>query len=149
MHEFFIKMVDAPGLIHIVGDEVPVEFSYRARNQCDRFGKCDGFLLYETGRKHEGGIGSKCIFAKGHIKIPVKIKLSDCCVDGKKFPVAIETIIDQTLPSGQHNNGLNIEDIRKIYPNFIPGQKCGGLFPIGKEQFEALSAELENRINKI
>ena len=151
MNEYFIKIVDAPGLAHMVrnGDknEAPVEFSHRARNQCDRFSKCAGFLLYEKYRQYEGVVGSKCIFAIGHIKIPIKIEPSNCRVEGKDFPIEVMTIIDKTIPANQHHHGLSIQEINKICPNleFRPRPKLGGLYPINKAQFDALSAELDNR----
>lgn len=154
MNEYFIKIVGAPGLAHMVRNrdknEVPVEFSYRARNQRDQFSKCKGFLLYEKYRKYEGGVGSKCIFAIGHVKIPIKIEPSSCHVEGKDFPTAIRTIIDGTLPANQHHHGLSIQEINKICPdlNFRPMPKVGGLYPINKKQFDALSVELDNKINK-
>ena len=153
MNEHFIKVVDAPGLAHMVrnGDknEAPVEFSHRARNQCDRFSKCAGFLLYEKYRQYEGEVGSKRIFARGHIKIPIKIGPSACCVEGKVFSIEVMTIIDKTIPANQHHHGLSIQEINKICPNldFRPRPKLGGLYPINKAQFDALSEELDNRIN--
>lgn len=151
MNEYFIKIVDAPGLMYMVrnGDknEAPVEFSHHARNQCDQFSKCKGFLLYEKYRQHEGGVGSKCIFAIGHVKIPIKIELSNCHVEEKDFPTAIRTIIDDTLPAGQYHHGLSIQEINKICPGlyFRPRPKVGGLYPINKIEFDALSTELKNR----
>lgn len=154
MNEYFIKIVDAPGLVHMIrkGDknEVLVEFSHRARNQRDQFSKCAGFLLYEKYRRHEGGVGSKCIFARGQIKTPIKIEPSNCHVEGKDFPTAIRTIIDAALPTNQYHHGLSILEINKICPdlNFRPMPKVGGLYSINKMQFDALSVELDNKINK-
>ena len=154
MNEYFIKVVDAPGLAHMVRnegkDEAPVEFSHRARNQCDRFSKCTGFLLYEKYRR-EGGMGSKRIFARGCIKIPLDIRPSNCRVEGKVFSIEVMTIIDKTIPANQHHHGLSIQEINKICQdlNFRPRQKLGGLYPIGKIQFDVLGAELNHRINNI
>lgn len=147
MNEYFIKVVDAPGLAHMVEKEVLVEFSLRARNQCDRFSRCAGFLLYEKYRKYEGGEGSKRIFAKGHVKTD-DIVPSDCIVEGKVFPIAMKTTIDKAIPAGQHHHGLSIQEINKICPDldFRPRPKLGGLYPTNKAQFDALSAELYKRI---
>ena len=148
MNEYFIKVVDAPGLVHMVEKEVLVEFSLRARNQCDRFSKCAGFLLNKKYRQYEEGEGSKCIFARGHIKMPIKISPSNCHVEGKDFSIAVETIINKTIPAGQHHQGLSIQEINEICPDlyFRPMPKLGGLYPINKTQFDALIAELDKRI---
>lgn len=143
MDEFYIKTVYAPGLKHLEGNEVFIEFS--KENYRNRFSRCFGFLLYETGNLYNNGIGSKCIFAKGRIKTPVEYGYSECGVGSKTFSFTVKGVIEKHVDG--HYQGLSANEINEICPALCfrcrPTQ--GGLYPISKTQFNALSDELNTR----
>lgn len=146
MSEYYIKVVDAPGLEQQIENEVIVEFSYSAINQQRIFSECAGFLLYEKGGKYHNGVGSKSIFAKGYIKEPIElIGGVACIVNGKSYPRGVWAVIEKSIIP--HSNGIPLCELKKICPGpvFRKMQTVGGLFQITKSEFDALCVELDKR----
>ena len=146
--DYYIKAVSALGLKYMdkKKDEVLVEF--KTKNMRDKFSKCAKFLLYETGNKYDGGVGTKCVFAKGYIKIPKEYESSNEQYN-KNFPFTIKCVIEKVVEN--HHQGFSIDMINKICPglNFQPKPTRGGLYPINKTQFNALSAEMSEEWKKL
>lgn len=141
---YYIKAVSAPGLKYMDKKyEVLVEF--KTKNMCNKFSKCAGFLLYETGNKYDGGIGAKTVFAKGYIKTIKaleKYESSNEQYSNKNFPFTIKCVIEKVVEN--YHQGFSADKINKICQglNFKPMPTRGGLYPINKTQFDALSAEM-------
>ena len=144
---YYIKAVSAPGLKYMdEKDEVLVEF--KTENVCDKFSKCAGFLLYETGNKYDGGVGTKCIFAKGYIKIPKEYKSSNEQYN-KNFPFTIKCVIEKVVKD--HHQGFSADTINKLCVglNFRSMPIRGGLYPINKIHFDTLSAKIDDEWGKL
>lgn len=72
MDNYYIKNIWGPGGQEGYGNKI-IGFDEKQKKAAQRFSKCDGFFLYETGNKDNNKIGAKTIFAKGTIKMPPKI----------------------------------------------------------------------------
>ena len=144
---YYIKAVSAPGLKYMNGkNEVLVEF--KTSNIRDKFSGCAGFLLYETGNGYDGGVGAKRIFARGFVKTPKECGSYDEQYN-KDYPFTIRCNIEKVVEN--HHQGFSADMINKICPklNFQPRPTRGGLYPINKTQFDALSAKIDDEWGKL
>ena len=73
MGNYYIKTIWAPGGQDGLDDINRTEFAEGQERVAQRFIKCDGFFLYETGHKNKGKIGAKAIFAQGIIQTSPKV----------------------------------------------------------------------------
>lgn len=145
---YYIKAVSAPGLKYMDKKyEVLVEF--KTENMRNKFSRCAGFLLYETGNKYDGGMGAKSVFAKGYIKIPKEYESSNEQCSNKNFPFTIKCVIEKVVEN--YHQGFSADKINKICPglNFKPMPIRGGLYPINKIQFDTLSSEMSEGWKKL
>ena len=142
---YYIKTVWPPG-----DNENRTEFAEKQRQAAERFIKCDGFFLYETGRKNRGKIGAKAIFAKGIVQAPPKVIDSqdetNYNTEGgkeKKFPYHVRINLSKTERVNSRD-GVSLNIIRKVLKKPRDDmQRKGGLIEITKDQFDELYSELK------
>ena len=135
---YYVKTVWPPGK-----DNYPdgiIHFPTKTKKISEKFKKCDGFFIYETGKARDGMKGNKTIFAYGKISQNQKgkeleeIKISD----GKEFRWGVRVEIFLKVDSFI---GIPKEKIGEL--GIKQFQIPGGLIEITKDQFDKLCLELE------
>ena len=145
---YYIKTIWAPGGQEKLDDEERTEFAEGQEQVAQRFIKCDGFFLYETGHKNKGKIGAKAIFAQGTIQTPPKVinsqnKHKHKTEGGKEnfFPYHVKINLSKRINS---LNGVSLDIIRGVLKKPKENmQRQGGIIEITKDQFNELCLELE------
>ena len=113
--------------------------------QKEKFKKCDGFFLYETGCKENDEIGAKAIYAYGQIadNQTGKDLERDYIARGKEFSRGVRVDINKRVRS---KDGISISQLRELGIKQFEAQ--GGLIKITDEQFLILKKELDKIKNK-
>lgn len=153
MNNYYIKNVWGPygQSKDFLQETIDMYFAEGQERAINRFSKCDGFLIYETGGKENDKIGAKAIFAQGTIQLPSKvfhkkdgIKHRKSDREAKEFPYYVKINLSiRTNPL----NGVPLDTIRTILKSPKEDmQRHGGLMKITKEQFDQLSIELNKRL---
>ena len=145
VHNYYIKVVYAPMLDHAlrVGEDCTLHFAEAEKRNANKFAESVGFLVYETGRRHDAGVGTKSIFARGapssfryeYVDNPPE-------VDGHKYPLGVKVEIEKRV---KPENGVLLERVRELVPRLQRNtfQSHGGLIGISREEFVVLKEELE------
>lgn len=147
MYDYYIKTVYAPISDHDLREstECNIHFAEAEKRLGNRFAKSVGFLVYETGRVHDTGVGAKSIFARGTtLDLACNYVDDPREVEGHKYPLGVQVEIEKRV---KPENGVSLEQIRRLVPRFIHHtfQAHGGLIGISSEEFEVLSNELDER----
>ena len=124
---------------NIYPDDI-IRFPVKTKKMSEKFKKCDGFFIYETGKVRDGENGNKTIFACGKISQNQKgeeLEKIDIC-DGKEFRWGVRVKILKKVDSFV---GIPKEKIGKL--GIKQFQIPGGLLEITKNQFDKLYSELE------
>ncbi|MCK5123131.1 MAG: hypothetical protein KAQ87_03210 [Candidatus Pacebacteria bacterium] len=153
MGNYYIKTIWAPGGQDGLDDINRTEFAEGQERVAQRFIKCDGFFLYETGHKNKGKIGAKAIFAQGIIQTSPKVintrnehKYKTEGGEEKNFPYHVKINLSKIINS---LNGVSLDTIRVILESPKDNmQRPGGLIKIKKDQFDKLCLELEKCYRK-
>ena len=152
---YYIKCIWAPGGQDGLDDGDRTEFAEGQERAAQRFIKCDGFFLYETGHKNKGKIGAKAIFAQGTVQMPSKVIDSQngtsYSIEGgeeKSFPYHVKiNLIEKSKVNSL--NGVSLDRIRVILKKPKENmQRQGGIIEITKDQFDELCLELEKCYRK-
>lgn len=142
MNDYYIKYIWGPGgQKNYRGDQT--EFSEGNQHAAERFSKCTGFLLYETSGKEGDKYGAMTIFARGSVVSPKVEFLPSVprCRD-RKFPYIVKIKLDARVDP---RKGVSVRAMKRIV-GIGTIQRRGGLLAITKEQFDALSSELNKRL---
>lgn len=100
MNDYYIKYITAPhgqmGYPEYNG--YLVAFAPGQEKPCNRFKKCDGFLLYEIGNKAGDKVGAKAIYARGVVAADQTsfIHLPEFGV-GEKWPYVVKVVLEREL----------------------------------------------------
>lgn len=141
MNDYYIKFITGPGgrMGYPENNGNLVAFAPRQEKPCNRFKECNEFLLYETGHKDKNGIGAKAIYARGVIDADQSsfIHLPGFGV-GEEWPYVVKVNIQKSVDPAE---GVPQKRIEEIVGKKLRRQR-GGLLRITKEQFNALSSEL-------
>ncbi len=143
MSDYYIKYITGPGgqMGYPENNGYLVAFAPRQEKPCNRFKECDGFLLYETGHKTGDRAGAKAIYARGVVAVDQSsfINLPEFGV-GEKWPYVVKVNIQKRVDPAKGVPQKRIEEIvgKKLR------DKPGGIWKITKEEFDALSSELNN-----
>jgi len=129
---YYIKTIWGPNGDRYIEGRL-IGFPIKCKNVSEKFKNCDGFVIYETGRKENGRRGSMAVFAVGEI--------SD---DQTNLPEnelkwgwhARINIIKSIAPK----DGVGVKRLREFGINQFQIQ--GGLIPITKNQFDNIVEEL-------
>ncbi|MCK4891535.1 MAG: hypothetical protein KAS78_02590 [Candidatus Pacebacteria bacterium] len=147
---YYIKCIWAPGGQDGLDDGDRTEFAEGQERAAQRFIKCDGFFLYETGHKNKDKIGAKAIFAQGTVQMPSKVidsqDRTNYSIEGgeeKSFPYHVKINLNEESRVNSLN-GVSLNTIRRVLKKPKERmQRQGGLIEITKDQFNELCLELE------
>lgn len=148
---YYIKTVWPPGgQEEGLRDDKETEFAEGQKQIAERFIKCDGFFLYETGHKNKGKIGAKAIFARGTVQAPFEVKTIQDKQghkvergEEKKFPYHVRINLSKNERVNSRD-GVSLNTIRKVLKKPKERmQRKGGIIKIKKDQFNKLYSELK------
>ena len=147
MNDHYIKYITAPhgqtGYPENNGNLVA--FALGQEKPCNRFKECAGFFLYETGNEAEDKLGAKAIYARGVIAADQTsfLHLPGFGV-GETWPYAVKVVLEKRVDPP---HGVSIYKIEEIIGKRLTNKR-GGIWKITKEQFDALSSELDKCSDK-
>lgn len=150
MHDYYIKYITGPcgQMGHPEDNGNLVEFAAGQEGSCNRFKECDRFFIYETGHKTKNKVGAKAIYAQGIIADDqssfLRLYPGTGFSVGGRHPYAAKVVLQKRVDP---LNGVSLKKIREITGVGMM-QRKGGLLKITKEQFDALSLELEKCLRK-
>jgi hypothetical protein len=125
-----------------------IHFAEGQQKAAERFSRCEGFFIYETGHCEYGRCGAKAIFTRGIVTYPEVIfneyatkSGENLGVTDRKFPYSLKIEMDIRV---NPLRGVPLNTIRRILgkPQETM-QRQGGLIKITEEQFDEISSELE------
>lgn len=122
------------------------EFAEGQERAAQRFIKCDGFFLYETGRKNKGKKGAKAVFAQGTVQTPSEVTTNQAEINKKESVEKIFLYEVKINLSVRINplDGVSLDIIRRVLKKPRENmQRQGGLIKITEDQFNKLCLELE------
>ena len=152
MGNYYIKNIWGPGGQGGYPYKNRMGFADGQEQAAQRFTKCDGFLIRETGGKEGEKVGAKAIYAQGTVQMPSKIIINQAEMSkkesGKKiFPYDVKINLSRRI---NPLNGVPLNTIRKILESPKEDmQRQGGLIEITKDQFDKLCLELEKCFEKL
>lgn len=143
MNTYYIKYITGPGGQQGYPENRGnlIAFKIGEEKACDRFKKCDGFLIYETGHSTRGKIGAKAIYARGVIAEDQTsfLHLPGFGV-GEEWPYVTKVVLEKRV---NPIDGVPLKRIEEIIEKRL-AVKHGGIWKITDDQFDKLSSELES-----